>query len=471
MATETSSLDQVLHQDCAAALSHLDSLDDTSVAATVDLETLRSRLCRQLTQHGVSPEQVIAELVSDTKGGLLGSAGGRFFAWVIGGALPAALAADWLTSAWDQNAANYACSPASAVVEEVAGAWLKEILGLPREASFALVSGCQMAHVTCLAAARNAVLAERGWDVEQKGLWGTTPIRLLVNSHCHGSVECAVRLLGLGTSQLVKLPTDDLGHVLPEGLKEELARDRHSPTIVILQAGEINTGACDRLDVLIPIAKAHGAWVHVDGAFGLWAAASAKYRHLVKGIEDADSWATDGHKWLNVPYDCGYAFVAHPEPHRRSMSYKAAYISSSEEARDQIDWNPEWSRRARGFPTYAAIRQLGRGGISDLVERCCAHAHSITMRIGKLPGAEMLCEPTLNQGLVRFLDAKPDATEADHARRTDAVIAAIAAGGEAFFSASEWQGHRVMRVSVCNWQTSEADVDRVVQAAAQALAG
>jgi glutamate/tyrosine decarboxylase-like PLP-dependent enzyme len=261
-----------------------------------------------------------------------------------------------------------------------------------------------------------------------------------------------------------------MGRVQPEGLKEELDRDPHSPSIVILQAGDINTGACDRFDLLVPIAKRHGAWVHVDGAFGLWAAASPMYRHLVSGVEDADSWATDGHKWLNVPFDCGYVFVAHPEAHRAAMSHRASYISPSENARDQIDWNPEWSRRARGFPTYAALRELGRDGISNLIEGCCAHAHSLVMRIGQLQGAEVLWEPTLNQGLVRFLDPKPDAIESDHARRTDAVIAAIAARGEAFFAASDWNGHRVMRVSVCNWQTSETDVNRAVQSIAQVLA-
>jgi glutamate/tyrosine decarboxylase-like PLP-dependent enzyme len=469
MPTETSPFDQVLRSSCEAAISYLSNLSDTPVAATLSLDALRSRLGRSLTQHSLSPEQVIAELVSDIEGGILGCAGGRFFAWVIGGALPAAVAADWLTTAWDQNAALYACSPAAAVVEEVAGSWLKEILGLPRHASFALVSGCQMAHATCLASARHALLAQRGWDVEKNGLWGAIPFRILVNSHCHGSVQRAVRLLGLGTSHMFSLPTDDIGRVHPERLNEELDRDSHSPTIVVLQAGDINSGACDRFDILVPIAKRHGAWVHVDGAFGLWAAASPPYRHLVRGFEEADSWATDGHKWLNVPFDCGYAFVAHPEAHRAAMSHRASYISPNEDARDQIDWNPEWSRRARGFPTYAALRQLGRDGISNLIERCCAHAHSLVMRIGQLPGAEVLCEPILNQGLVRFLDPKQEANESDHATRTEAVIAAIAAGGEAFFAASDWNGHRVMRVSVCNWQTSETDVSRAVQSVAQVL--
>ena len=459
----------VLHTTLQAALSYLENLDRASVAATVDLHTLRNRLGKRLDRHGLPPAQVVAELTADVEGGILGSAGGRFFGWAIGGSLPAALAADWLTSTWDQNAALYACGPAAAIAEEVAGGWLKEILGLPQGVSFALVSGCQMAHVTCLAAARHALLAKCGWDVEGQGLYGAPRIRILTNSKRHGSIERAVRLLGLGHSLVMDLPTDASGRVESDALEKELQKDSVSPTIVVLQAGDINTGACDHFDVLIPLAKRHQAWVHVDGAFGLWAAASPRYKHLVKGVEEADSWATDGHKWLNVPFDCGYAFVAHPEAHQAAMSHRASYLTFDAEARDEIDWNPEWSRRARGFPTYAAPRQLGREGVSNLVERCCAHAHSIVMRIGQLPGVQILCEPTINQGLVRFMDPKPDAVESDHARRTDDTIAAIRLIGEAFFTGSDWNDHRVMRVSVCNWRTSEEDVDRAVMAVAKVL--
>jgi glutamate/tyrosine decarboxylase-like PLP-dependent enzyme len=273
----------------------------------------------------------------------------------------------------------------------------------------------------------------------------------------------------MGSRQIVDLPVDDLGRVLPEGLSEELKRFPAAPAIVVLQAGDINTGSCDPFDVLLPIAREHEAWVHVDGAFGLWAAASPQLKHLVKGVEGADSWATDGHKWLNVPFDCGYAFVAHPEAHQAALSHRASYLTFDADARDQIDWNPEYSRRARGFPTYAALRQLGLDGVSSLVERCCIHARSLVTRIGQLPGAEILCVPTINQGLVRFLDPRPDATEFDHAKWTDEIIAAILATGEAFFTGANWKGHRVMRVSVYNWQTCESDVDRAVNAVAKVL--
>jgi len=461
---------QVLHSAFQSALTYLANLDRASVAATVDLHTLRTRLAKELPQQGLPPQQVIDDLIADVEGGILGSAGGRFFGWVIGGSLPAALAADWLTATWDQNAALYSCGPAAAVVEEVAGGWLKQILRLPMSASFALVSGCKMAHVTCLAAARNAMLAKQGWDVEQMGLTGALPIRILANRQRHGSVECAVRLLGMGRASIVDLPEDELGRVRPEGLEKELQRHADSPTIVILQAGDINTGACDLFDLLIPIAKSHSAWVHVDGAFGLWAAASPRLRHFVKGVEGADSWATDGHKWLNVPFDCGYAFVAHPNAHQAAMSHRASYLTFDADARDQIDWNPEWSRRARGFPTYAALRQLGHEGVAALVERCRAHAHALVTRIGQLPGAEIMSVPTINQGLVRFPDPHPGATDSDHARRTDEIIAAILDSGEAFFTGSNWNGHRVMRVSVCNWQTSDDDVERAVNAVAKILA-
>jgi len=466
-----SQLEKVLEPTLQIALSYLENLDHASVAPTVDLGTLRNRLGKRLDEQGLPPEQVVAELATDVEGGLVGSVGGRFFGWVIGGSLPAALAADWLAATWDQNAVLYATSPAAAIVEEVAGAWLKEILGLPGPASFAFVGGCQMAHLTCLAAARHALLAKRGWNVEQEGLSGTPRIRILANDQCHGSIERAIRLLGLGKSNVIDIPTGGSACIPPAALEKALQNDPTSPTIVLLQAGEINTGRFDNFDALIPIAKSHGAWVHVDGAFGLWAAASPKYKHLVKGVEQADSWATDGHKWLNVPFDCGYAFVAHPEAHQAAMSHRAPYLTFHAEARDQIDWNPQWSQRARGFPTYAALRQLGRKGISSLIENSCAHAHSIVMRIGQLPGAQILCEPILNQGLVRFLDPRPGATESDHAKCTEEVMAAILATGEAFFTATDWNGHRAMRVSVCNWRTSDEDVERAVGAAASVLAG
>ena len=448
------------------AFSFLSNLDRAPVGATVDVETLRQQITKPLTNTGLPPEQVITELVSDVAGGLIGSASGRFFAWVIGGSVPAALAADWLTSTWDQNAALYATSPAAAVVEDVAGLWLKDILHLPAHASFAFVSGCQMAHVTCLAAARHALLAERGWDIEERGLYGAPPIRILSSAQRHGSFERAVRLLGLGREHVICLTSDDQDRLEPAALQKALDDDPSAPTIVLLQAGDINIGAFDDFEALIPVAKRYRAWVHIDGAFGLWAAASPRYRHLVKGVEAADSWATDGHKWLNVPFDCGYAFIAHADEHRASLSHRAAYITHHEDARDEMDWNPEWSRRARGFPTYAALRQLGRDGISELIERCCRHAHELVMGIGSLPGAEVLWEPIINQGLVRFLDSS---AEQDHDRRTEEVIAAIVGAGEAFFGGTTWRDKRAMRVSVCNWRTSDEDVQRSINSVARVL--
>ena len=305
-----------------STLSHLKGLDDQSVAATASLSQLRGSLAKPLEHSGVDPQVVIRDLVRDVEGGILGSAGGRFFAWAIGGAVPAALAADWLTSAWDQNAALFACSPASAVVEEVAGEWLKELLGVPASASVAFVSGCQMAHVCCLAAARHALLFERGWDVERLGLCGAPPIRILASNR-HGSVERAVRLLGIGEGNVVDLGLDSNERLTSGVLGTALATAPGAATIVILQAGDLNTGTFDSYREVIPLARAQGAWVHVDGAFGLWAGASPQFRHLLDGAASADSWATDGHKWLNVPYDSGYAFVARPEAHRAALSHRA----------------------------------------------------------------------------------------------------------------------------------------------------
>jgi glutamate/tyrosine decarboxylase-like PLP-dependent enzyme len=451
------------------ALSYLSTLDERSVGATADAAILRTRIAKPLSRRGLAAEQVIGELAAAVDGGLHGVASGRFFAWVIGGSLPAALAVDWLTSAWDQNAHNFGTGPAAAITEEVVGGWLKEIFGLPRQSSFALVTGCQMAHFTCLAAARHALLAKRGWNVEANGMSGAPAIRVLSSDQAHGSIARATGMLGIGTSNIAKLSSDSNGRLEPAALESALAAEPNAPTVVVLQAGDLNIGAFDLFEILIPMAKRYGAWVHIDGAFGLWVAASPSYRHLLAGVAAADSWATDGHKWLNVPYDCGYALVADPEAHGGSMSHRASYISYSSEARDQADWNPEWSRRARGFPSYAAIRQLGLDGISDMVERCCKRARSLVTEIARLPGAELVWEPQINQGLVRFLALEQGATQQDHDRRTDAMIARINAAGEAFFSGTTWRGRRAMRVSVCNWQTTTEDVTRTVSNIARLL--
>jgi len=457
-----------LHAALKSTLDYLDGLNDRPVPATATLAELRARLQKPLNQVGLDPHTVIKELVHDTQDGLVGSAGGRFFAWGIGGSLPAALAADWLTSAWDQNAVLYACGPAAAIVEEVVGEWLKDLFGLPPSASFALVSGCQMAHATCLAAARNALLAHRAWDVERKGLFGAPKIRVLASNR-HGSIERALRLLGIGEAQVTDLPLDEHAHPLPDELHHLLECDPAAPTILVLQAVDLNAGAFDDYATLIPLAKRFGAWVHLDAAFGLWVATSPRYRHFLNGAEAADSWATDGHKWLNVPYDCGYAFVAHPEAHRRAMSQRSPYMVYAEDARDQIEWTPDWSRRARGFATYAALRQLGRAGVADLIDRCCAHARTLVSRIGALPDAQVVWEPQINQGLVRFLDPSAHASEADHDRRTDEIIERVLAQGNVFFRGTTWRGRRAMRVSVLNWQTSSQHVQLAIDSIAQAL--
>ncbi len=452
------------------ALDYLGRLPRAPVAAASTLEELRARLDRPLPREGSDPSAVVARLAEDVAAGLAGSAGGRFFGWVIGGSVPAALAADWLTSTWDQNAGMFSVAPAAAVVEEVCGRWLLELLGLPRTASFALVTGCQMAHVTCLAAARNAVLARLGWDVERQGLFGAPAIRVVSGDQRHGTIERALRLLGIGQAALCDVPVGEQG-LTGAALEPVLAAAEKTPTIVLLQAGDLNTGAFDPFVDVIRVAHRHGAWVHVDGAFGLWAATSPEHQALTAGVERADSWATDGHKWLNVPYDCGYAFVADRQAHRRAFSHRVAYLDHSDVARDQVDWNPEYSRRARGFATYATIASLGREGISRIVADCCRHARAIVDGAGALPGVQVLARPLINQGLLRFLDARPGTTEEDSDRRTDEVTARIVASGEALFACTTWRGRRAMRVSVSSWATTDADVDRTLRAIAAALRG
>jgi glutamate/tyrosine decarboxylase-like PLP-dependent enzyme len=445
------------------AADYIESLDREPISIETGPEALRKRLSRELVAEGISAGQVIRELHDDALPGLLNSSGGRFFGWVIGGATPASIGADWLVSAWDQNAAAYACSPSAAIIEEVVGGWLKDLLGLPEQASYAFVTGCQMAHVTALAAARHQLLADRGWQVGERGMAGSPPIRVLVGEH-HETLLRALRYLGIGTDAVTRVATAQDGTVIPAAMAVELEKAPCQPTIVSLAAGDLNRGAFDPFSAICDLAHQHGAWVHVDGAFGLWAATSPRLRHLVRGVSKADSWATDAHKWLNVPYDSGVAFVARPEAHRQAMSIPAAYKVEVENVRDQIDWNPEWSRRARAIPLYAALRNLGRQGVTDIVERCCLLAAELVERLGELPGVEILSRPVINQGLVRFHDAG-----GDHDAYTEKMIDRVVESGEAWFGPTTWNGMRVMRISVSSYRTSKEDIDRAVAAVQAAL--
>ncbi len=424
------------------------------------VEELRREIGGPLPSVPIDPLTVVEALAAAADRGVVAIPGGRYFGFVIGGALPAALAADWLTSAWDQNAGLVVGGPAAAVVEEVAGEWLKQLFGLPPATSFAFVTGCQMAHVTCLAAARHAVLERAGWDVERNGLSGGPCVRVFVGGKRHVTVDRALRLLGLGTESTVAVTVDDQGRMRPKALEVALAQ-HEGPAIVCAQAGEVNTGAFDALPEIAELARTGEAWLHVDGAFGLWAAASPALRHLVEGVAEADSWATDAHKWLNVPYDCGLAFVAHPDAHRAAMAMTAEYlVADPNAARDQMDWTPEFSRRARGLTVYAALRSLGTSGVAALVERCCRHAMRFAEELGRLPGCEILNEVVLNQVLLRFGDDE----------MTHAVLEAVQQSGEAWMSGTTWDGRFAIRISVSNWRTSDEDVTRTVAAFQRSVA-
>ncbi len=402
---------------------------------------------------------MIEELAAAAEPGVVALGSGRYFGFVIGGAVPAALAADWLTSTWDQNAGIYPIGPSASVVEQVTREWLVELLGLPGEASVGFVTGTQLAHVTGLAAARWHVLDAVGWDVGREGLAGSPPIRVLVGEQRHVTVDRALRLLGLGASTVVA--ADDQGRMVADALAEALA-ETAGPTIVCAQAGDVNTGAFDPLEQIADACEGVSAWLHVDGAFGIWAAVSPRFRHLVAGLERADSWTTDAHKWLQVPYDSGLVFCAHPESHRAAMTVTASYLIQDEGARrvrDAVDWVPEFSRRARGFAVYAALRSLGRSGLVELVERCCDAAARFAERIVEVEGAEVLNEVVLNQVLVRF--------ESDE--RTDEVIARIQGDGRIWVGGTTWAGRKAIRVSVSNWQTGDEEIHLAVEAFSAAL--
>jgi glutamate/tyrosine decarboxylase-like PLP-dependent enzyme len=456
-------LHPLLNDTASYAAEYLEGLAERRVAPTATTEELRKQLGGPLPDNPREPQQVVADLAKRAEPGLMATPGRRFFGFVIGGSLPAALAADWLTSTWDQNAALYAAGPAASVIEEVAGAWLTELFGLPEETSFGFVTGCQMAHFTALAAARHHVLKTAGWDVEADGLIGAPPMRVVVGEERHTTIDRALRFLGLGAASLRSVPVDGQGRMRPGALRTVLG-DSTMPTILCAQAGNINTGAVDPLRAICDIGHEYTAWVHVDGAFGMWATASPTFRPLVDGIELADSWATDAHKWLNVPYDSGLVFCAHSDAHQAAMATHASYLVHSEgRERDQMDWTPEFSRRARGVAVYAAIQSLGRAGIADLIDRCCAHARRFGRALAQVPGVEILNDVVLNQVLVRFLD--PDG---DHDTRTRATIRAVQEDGTCWLGGTTWQGKAAMRISVCNWSTTAEDVDLSVEAIVRA---
>ena len=448
-----SEIRRLLRATAEIAADYVESLGDRPVFPDVTPEELRKALGGPLPEEPLDPSRVVSELAESAEPGVVAMGSGRYFGFVIGGGLPAALAADWLASAWDQNAGLYVAGPSASVVEQVTRDWLLELLGLPGEASIGFVTGTQVAHVTGLAAARWHVLDDAGWDVSRDGLAGGPPVRVIVGEKRHVTVDRALRLLGLGAPETVA--ADDQGRLRADALRDALDGSS-GPTIVCAQAGEVNTGAFDPLPEIAAACKDARAWLHVDGAFGIWAAASPRFRHLAAGIELADSWTTDAHKWLNVPYDSGIVLCAHPESHRNAMTVTASYLIQDEGARrvrDQMDWVPEFSRRARGFAVYAALRSLGRSGVRELVERCCDAAARFAGAIAELEGAEVLNEVVLNQVLFRF--------ESDE--RTDEVLRQVQASGRVWMSGTSWDGRKAIRLSVSNWQTGDEEIDLAVR--------
>lgn len=451
---------EVLDTAARAAHRFLVGLADRPVGPRTTPAALRASLGGELPDAGVPATQVIDELARAVDPGLLASAGPRFFGFVIGGALPVAVAADWLTSAWDQNAGLYAAGPAASVVEEVAAGWLLALFGLPADSGVGFVTGCQMANFTCLAAARHAVLRRAGWNVEARGLQGAPRVHIVLSEQAHSTVFAALRLLGLGVETAMRLPADDQGRLRADAVPAALARC-DGPTIVCAQLGNVNSGACDDLAAIVAAARRHGAWVHVDGAFGLWAKTAERRRELAHGVETADSWATDAHKWLNVPYDNGIAIVRDAAALHAAMATGGEYlIKGAGDVRDELDWVPEFSRRARGFTVYATLRALGRAGVARLIEGSCTIAERMAERLRTAPGVEILNEVVLNQVLVRF--TPPGGGDPDAFTRE--VVARVQADGTCWLSGSVWRGQAVMRISVTNWATTEADADRSVAA-------
>jgi len=454
------------------AVRYLEGVPDGLVRARVPAARILAALDRPLPAESTDPLLVIRALADAVEPGITAMQSGRFFGWVIGGGLPASIAADWLTAAWDQNAGSHQGTPAAAAVEQVALRWVMEAVGLDPRCSGALVTGAQTANTVCLAAARNELLESAGWDVEERGLTGAPRLHVVVGKERHDCVPRSLRMLGLGAGTAHVVGADENGRMLASELSSALAQ-LEGPVIVCAQAGNVNTGGIDPMPEIADLVErrrtrgAPGAtWLHVDGAFGLWARASRRLGPLVAGVERADSWATDGHKWPNVTYDCGIAIVARPEPHRRAMAIQAAYLPQSEAdgLRNPFDWTPELSRRARGFALYAGLAQLGRRGMEELVDRCCSLALRFRDRLATVDGVEILNTVELNQVLVHYAAR----SGGDSNAHTCEVVRRVLDEGVCYATGTTWRGRSAMRISVCNWSTDEEDVDRSVDSMTRA---
>jgi glutamate/tyrosine decarboxylase-like PLP-dependent enzyme len=450
---------KILQRVLDEATGFLDGLPGRSVAARTDVDGVAAALRRPFPEEGAEPLDVIEELIAGAEPGLVATPSGRFFGWVMGGALPTALAADWLTSSWDQNGVLLTSSPAAAGAEWVASEWLLDLLGLPADSAVGFVTGAMAANFSCLAAARHEVFRRAGWDVERDGLRGAPDLTVIVGEERHETVDVALRFLGLGETRGIVIPADDQGRIRLDSLADILAEVGNNPLIVCLQAGNVHSGAFDPIGDAVDLAHRHGAWVHVDGAFGLWAAASAQYRQLIAGVEQADSWATDAHKTLNVPYDSGIAIVANAGAMYAALGVRAAYLIQDERP-DPFSTVPEFSRRARGFTVWAALRSLGRRGVAEMVERFSAHARHFAAGLSEMDGVRVVNDVVFTQVCVSF---GPDEVTREAAAR-------LLKDGTAWMTPSTWQGQAVLRISVSNWRTTDEDVDRTLDAVRRVLA-
>ncbi len=438
----------ILMESARLANRFLDSLDERPVFPKPDALAGLAAFEEALPEEPQDPSQTLALLDGAGSPAAVASTGGRYFGFVIGGSLPAALAANWLAGAWDQNAGLQAAAPAAAKLEQVALGWLLDVLGLPPESGAGFVTGATMANFSGLAAARHAVLKQAGWDAEAQGLFGAPPVTVVVGEEVHVSLLKALSLLGFGRERVVKVPVDGQGRMRPEKLPT-----LSGPAIVCIQAGNVNTGAFDPAGEICQAAHAAGAWVHVDGAFGLWARADPSRAHLAAGLEQADSWATDAHKWLNVPYDCGLVFCRQAGALRAALTHSPAAYLTGDGPREPMEYTPEMSRRARGIEVWAALRTLGRQGLAEMIEQCCQHAEHFARGLSAA-GYTVLNDVQLNQVLVSFGSAE----------KTQRVIQALQQDGAGWFGGTVWQGHPAMRISVSSWATTRQDVDRCLDA-------